>query len=376
MAEGIALLAAYGEDADELDEEEEHLETAALPETNANTSEADQEKAEAVEVDESVERNDAAADRKGSEGAAQTKLKLDQNGALKAVSEQATGWKSPPEERRSPKTTRTPGASPMGSRAGSKSPLDVGRLGRSPLGQRMGLAGVDESEGHERALRAGSAEASGRGLEDEDDLADFMPPPPEGKCSDELQLKFARWVELLKQGRSFNESMRSSKPYRNPDFLAKVVAYHEIDEIGSCFAKDVFDPHGLPEEDFYDNLATAQRQEAEQREQEKRKLGKVDFVKGGVQPPAVAAMGPDGRPLSLASIPKVLTPPVAKVTPLPPAATAAAKVTDIRPGKRTKWDKVEDRSGLPPLDAVAVARERAAALSGGGSLRPTHASRK
>ena len=67
----------------------------------------------------------------------------------------------------------------------------------------------------------------------------------------------------------------------------------------------------------------------------------------------------------------VLTPPVTKVTPLPPAATAAAKVTDIRPGKRTKWDKVEDRSGLPPLDAVAVARERAAAISGGGNLRPT-----
>lgn len=255
MAEGIALLAAYGEDADELDEEEEdNMETAAFPETNANSSEADQGKPGAVGVDEILESNDVRPDKGGSADAAQTGMKVDQNGAVKAVSEQATGWKSPPEERRSPKVMRTPGASPMGSRAGSKSPLDVGRLGRSPLGQRMGLAGADESEDHERALRAVSAEASGRGSEDEDDLSDFLPPPPEGKCSDELQLKFARWVDLLRQGRSFNESMRSSKPYRNPDFLAKVVAYNEIDEIGSCFAKDVFDPHGLPEEDFYDNL--------------------------------------------------------------------------------------------------------------------------
>lgn len=67
----------------------------------------------------------------------------------------------------------------------------------------------------------------------------------------------------------------------------------------------------------------------------------------------------------------VITPPVAKVSSIPPAAMAAAKVTDIRPGKRTKWDKVDDRSGLPPLDAVAVARERAAAIGGGGSLRST-----
>jgi hypothetical protein len=50
--------------------------------------------------------------------------------------------------------------------------------------------------------------------------------------------------------------------------------------------------------------ATAQRQEAEQREQEKRKLGKVDFVKGGVQAPALAVPGPDGRPIQLASTSK------------------------------------------------------------------------
>lgn len=50
---------------------------------------------------------------------------------------------------------------------------------------------------------------------------------------------------------SFNTALRSSKGYRNPDFMQQAVAVQEIDEIGSCFPKHIFDPHGLPEEDYY-----------------------------------------------------------------------------------------------------------------------------
>ncbi|KAK1302908.1 hypothetical protein QJS10_CPB12g00714 [Acorus calamus] len=47
-----------------------------------------------------------------------------------------------------------------------------------------------------------------------------------------------------KQGKSFNANLRNRKDYRNPDFLQHTVRYQDINQIGTCFSKDVFDPHG------------------------------------------------------------------------------------------------------------------------------------
>ena len=66
------------------------------------------------------------------------------------------------------------------------------------------------------------------------------------------QEKFRRYLAMKeRRGMSFNAALRDSKGYRNPDFMQQAVAMQEIDEIGSCFPKHVFDPHGLPEEDYY-----------------------------------------------------------------------------------------------------------------------------
>lgn len=55
-------------------------------------------------------------------------------------------------------------------------------------------------------------------------------------------------------GRSFNAEVRNRKDYRNPDFLLHAVTYQDIDQIGTCFSKDVFDPHGYDKSDFYDEI--------------------------------------------------------------------------------------------------------------------------
>lgn len=55
-------------------------------------------------------------------------------------------------------------------------------------------------------------------------------------------------------GRSYNAEVRNRKEYRNPDFLRHAVTYQDIDEIGSCFSKGVFDPHGYDQSDFYDEI--------------------------------------------------------------------------------------------------------------------------
>ncbi|KAE9598924.1 putative SAP30-binding protein [Lupinus albus] len=98
------------------------------------------------------------------------------------------------------------------------------------------------------------------GEEDQDELRSlnpldkFLPPPPTAKCTEELQRKINRFLDLKKAGRSFNGEVRNRKNYRNPDFLLHAVRYQDIDQIGSCFSKDVFDPHGCDSSDFYDEI--------------------------------------------------------------------------------------------------------------------------
>ena len=69
-----------------------------------------------------------------------------------------------------------------------------------------------------------------------------------------LQQKIKKFLAYQRAGRSFNAEVRNRKDYRNPDFLQHAVRYKEIDQIGSCFSKDVFDPHGYDKSDFYDEI--------------------------------------------------------------------------------------------------------------------------
>ena len=66
-----------------------------------------------------------------------------------------------------------------------------------------------------------------------------------------MQKKIDKFLSLKKIGRSFNAEVRNRKDYRNPDFLLHAVRYQDIDQIGSCFSKDVFDPHGYDQSDYY-----------------------------------------------------------------------------------------------------------------------------
>ncbi|KAL8214475.1 hypothetical protein R6Q57_003924 [Mikania cordata] len=130
-----------------------------------------------------------------------------------------------------------------------------------------------------------------------DPLDKFLPLPPTTKCSDELQEKITKFLLLKKKsGRSFNSEVRNRKEYRNPDFLLHAVTYQDIDQIGSCFSKHVFDPHGYDKTDYYDEIEADLKRELERREQEKKKNQKIDFLSGGTQS-AVAIPIPKVMPM-------------------------------------------------------------------------------
>ncbi|GMY37513.1 SAP30-binding protein [Fagus crenata] len=161
-----------------------------------------------------------------------------------------------------------------------------------------------------------------------DPLDKFLPPPPKAKCSEELQRKINKFLDYKKGGKSFNAEVRHRKDYRNPDFLLHAVTYQDIDQIGSCFSKDVFDPHGYDKSDYYVEIEVDMRRE----EQEKKKTQKVDFVSGGMQPVTAVSAPKVNMPL-----PGVAS--AAGLLPVPPAADTTTR--DGRQNKKSKWDKVD-----------------------------------
>lgn len=186
-------------------------------------------------------------------------------------------------------------------------------------------------------------------LKDVDPLDKFLPPPTKAKCSDELQEKINKFLSYKRHGKSFNAEVRNRKDYRNPDFLLHAVRYQDIDQIGSCFSKDVFDPHGYDKSDYYDEIEADMKREMERKEQERKSSQKVEFVAGGAQTGIVAAA------------PKINIP-------LPGVSTAADAVTrDGRQNKKSKWDKVDGdrRNPLPSggQDSMSSVGAHAALLS-------------
>ncbi|KAJ7296290.1 hypothetical protein O6H91_Y132700 [Diphasiastrum complanatum] len=175
-----------------------------------------------------------------------------------------------------------------------------------------------------------------------DPLLEFLPSAPSITCSEELQIRFTKYLQMKNQGRSFNKDLRCSKGYRNPDFLQRAVRYQGIDQIGSCFKKEIFDPHGYDATDFYDALAVQQRRELEKKEQERKQSQRVDFVRGGVQPSQVAAADARTKPTAqiVASHKSGLSSNTSNTVHSTSSNDASGKV-DIRVSKKSKWDKVK-----------------------------------
>ncbi|KAM3700542.1 hypothetical protein ACJW31_05G106500 [Castanea mollissima] len=189
-----------------------------------------------------------------------------------------------------------------------------------------------------------------------DPLDKFLPPPPKAKCSEELQRKINKFLDYKKGGKSFNAEVRHRKDYRNPDFLVHAVTYQDIDQIGSCFSKDVFDPHGYDKSDYCIEIEADMRRE----ELEKKKNPKVDFVSGGTQPATVVS-----APKVIIPIPGVSSAAATGLLPVPPATDTTTR--DGRQNKKSKWDKVDGdrRNPLPSggQDSISAVGAHAALLS-------------
>lgn len=163
------------------------------------------------------------------------------------------------------------------------------------------VSGTGELEGNpesspESHVDGGDKDSNGKPHTSSLNHFQALPPeirdPPQGQCKQELQDKFMKYVEIKRsRGTSVNEQLRKSKGYRNPDFLRQCQEHFGIIETGSNFPTAVFDPTGLPPEDFSEALVKQLETQVAKRQREQQEKGRIEFAKGGVQQPVPVQHG-------------------------------------------------------------------------------------
>lgn len=116
-----------------------------------------------------------------------------------------------------------------------------------------------------------------------------MPLSPTGTVSADLQAiceKLYATTEKI----NFNNHLRESHAFRNPEILPKLVQSMELDSFGTCYSKELFDPSALTDAMYFDtiyreqNRMLANRQAKAKAAKTKKEASgaKVSKVVGGV----------------------------------------------------------------------------------------------
>lgn len=115
-----------------------------------------------------------------------------------------------------------------------------------------------------------------------DDVTDVqIPPEPTGRCANHLQEKFAQYYErMLREGLDLNATIQNQKQFRNPSIYEKLIQFCQIDELGTNYSPEVYDPGQFQNGPYYEDLAKAQKAEMDKRMKEHKDRTKIEFVTG------------------------------------------------------------------------------------------------
>lgn len=112
-----------------------------------------------------------------------------------------------------------------------------------------------------------------------------LPPEPAAKCSKSLQNKI---VNLLQKktdsGIDLTTSLQQRKDLRNPSIYEKLVHFCNLDEFGTNYPEQLYDPKAWGEDSFYDNLFKEQKKDYLKKEKAKHDRTTVEFVTGTKRP--------------------------------------------------------------------------------------------
>lgn len=140
---------------------------------------------------------------------------------------------------------------------------------------RDGSASMDTSEagGATGSPSAHSSSSDANGTGQRDRAAEYgfsLPAEPRGRCPAELQDKIANMHAKMRAGMDMNRLIQDRKEFRNPSIYEKLIQFCDINELGTNYPPEIYDPLQWGRESFYEELAGAQKVEMERRERERK----------------------------------------------------------------------------------------------------------
>jgi len=98
-----------------------------------------------------------------------------------------------------------------------------------------------------------------------------LPPEPVGKCSMKLQDKVnTLYNKYVRNGQDMNKLIQRWKKFRNPSIYDKLVEYIGIDEKGTNYPPELYNPSIWGPESKYEYLAKQQKTEMDRREKDRK----------------------------------------------------------------------------------------------------------
>jgi hypothetical protein len=152
----------------------------------------------------------------------------------------------------------TPAASPPPSPAASAdAPGTLARAGSTSVG---GASGVISEPVRSPVACGYSSPSSNRDVSPAREL-DLLPPSPLGEPDADLMARVQKLHDMRKRGQTLRDHMQQNRDWSNPYILERVIKVFELDEYGSNYAKDTFDPSRIAEHpsDYYDYAGPVER---------------------------------------------------------------------------------------------------------------------
>ncbi|ESN91483.1 hypothetical protein HELRODRAFT_134347, partial [Helobdella robusta] len=106
-----------------------------------------------------------------------------------------------------------------------------------------------------------------------------LPPEPPGNCSKQLQNKILDLYTKLQNGKTnLNTNIQRQKCFRNPSIYEKLVEFCGIDEKGTNYLPELYNPSVWGPESFYKELANTQEKEIIKQEEKKKLMKKEQII--------------------------------------------------------------------------------------------------
>uniref|UniRef100_A0A6V7KUH6 SAP30-binding protein n=1 Tax=Bracon brevicornis TaxID=1563983 RepID=A0A6V7KUH6_9HYME len=120
--------------------------------------------------------------------------------------------------------------------------------------------------------------------DDNDDIK--IPPEPAGHCPIELQEKISLLFKKMEHGGlDMNKLIQQRKDFRNPSIYEKLIQFCGINELGTNYSVERFDPFRWSKDSYYEELAKVQKAEMDKLEKARKEKTKIEIVSGTAKRP-------------------------------------------------------------------------------------------